>query len=51
MLGNDKELWGRGVGRRKQKREIEKRKGKVLSREDKLDFSFLCEMFSPGYLP
>lgn len=51
MMGNDKEQWRRGVGKRKQKRQIEKRKGRVLSWEDKPDFFIsACKMFFPGYL-
>jgi len=50
-MGNDKEQRRRRVGKRKQKRHTGKRKGRVLSWEDKTDFFVsACKMSSPDYL-
>lgn len=49
MMGNDKEQWRRGVGKRKQKRQTGKRKARVLPWEEKPDFfDFSMQDIFPG---
>lgn len=51
MMGNGKEQPRRGVGKRKQKKQIEKRKDRVLSGEVKPDFLIsMCKIFFLDYL-